>query len=309
VNEPGGRIRLWIQKKKVNSQMQTNMHKLLHVKSKKITDPAGREVEILEDIQASSIADACQCTVHDIYSEALKLGICPYRYLRNREAISLREQLRLAKSRVAVVGVGGLGGHVILLLSRLGIGTLVVVDYDVFDETNLNRQALSNMETLGKPKPEAAVATVSSINPGVKVIPCQVRLDSSNAPEILTGSNVVVDALDNVQDRFLLEQTAKKLEIPLVHGALAGFEGQVMTIFPEDPGLKHLYRNEGASGDKSKSPESVLGVPTLTPSLIATLEAMEVVKIILKKGKTFRNTMAHVDLETGQINEFTFEKK
>ena len=86
----------------------------------------------------------------------------------------------------------------------MGIGTLVVVDYDVFDETNLNRQALSSMETLGKPKPEAAAATVNSINPGVKVVPCQVKLDSSNTPEILTGSNVVVDALDNVRDRFLL---------------------------------------------------------------------------------------------------------
>ena len=293
----------------MNSEMQTNVHKLLYEKAKKIFDPAGREVEVLEDFQAASIADACQCTVHDVYSQALTLGICPYRYLRNREAISLKEQLRLAKSRVAVIGAGGLGGQVILLLARMGIGTLVVVDYDVFDETNLNRQALSSMETLGKQKPEAAAATVSSINPGVKVIPCQVKLDSSNAPEILTGANVVVDALDNVQDRFLLERTTKKLGIPLVHGALAGFEGQVMTIFPDDPGLKHLYRNEGAGGDKSKRPESILGVPTLTPALIATLEAMEVLKIILKREKIFRNTMVHVDLETGQINEFTFEKK
>jgi len=293
----------------MNSEMQTNVHKLLYEKAKKIFDPAGREVEVLEDFQAASIADACQCTVHDVYSQALTLGICPYRYLRNREAISLKEQLRLAKSRVAVIGAGGLGGQVILLLARMGIGTLVVVDYDVFDETNLNRQALSSMETLGKQKPEAAAATVSSINPGVKVIPCQVKLDSSNAPEILTGANVVVDALDNVQDRFLLERTTKKLGIPLVHGALAGFEGQVMTIFPDDPGLKHLYRNEGAGGDKSKRPESILGVPTLTPALIATLESMEVLKIILKREKIFRNTMVHVDLETGQINEFTFEKK
>lgn len=293
----------------MNSEMQTNVHKLLYEKAKKIFDPAGREVEVLEDFQAASIADACQCTVHDVYSQALTLGICPYRYLRNREAISLKEQLRLVKSRVAVIGAGGLGGQVILLLARMGIGTLVVVDYDVFDETNLNRQALSSMETLGKQKPEAAAATVSSINPGVKVIPCLVKLDSSNAPGILTGSNVVVDALDNVQDRFLLERITKKLGIPLVHGALAGFEGQVMTIFPDDPGLKHLYRNEGAGGDKSKRPESILGVPTLTPALIATLEAMEVLKIILKREKIFRNTMVHVDLETGQINEFTFEKK
>jgi molybdopterin/thiamine biosynthesis adenylyltransferase len=292
----------------MNSKLQTNSRGLLHERSKRITDPAGREVEILEDIQAASIADACQCTVHDIYSEALALGICPYRYLRNREAISLQEQLRLAQSRVAVIGAGGLGGHVILLLARMGIGTLVVVDYDVFDETNLNRQALSSMETLGKPKPEAAAATVSSINPGVKVIPCQVKLDPSNAPEILAGSDVAVDALDNVQDRFLLERTTKKLGIPLIHGALAGFEGQVMTIFPNDPGLKHLYRNEGAGGDKSKRPESILGVPTLTPSLIATLEAMEVLKIILKREKILRNTMIHVDLETGQINEFLLKK-
>jgi molybdopterin/thiamine biosynthesis adenylyltransferase len=292
----------------MNSKLQINIRGLLHERSKSITDPAGREVEILEDIQAASIGDACQCTVHDIYSEALTLGICPYRYLRNREAISLKEQIRLAKSRVAVIGAGGLGGHVILLLARMGIGTLVVVDYDVFDETNLNRQALSSMEALGKPKPEAAAATVSSVNPGVKVIPCQVKLDSSNAPEILTGSNVVVDALDNVQDRFLLERTTKKLGIPLVHGALAGFEGQVMTIFPDDPGLKHLYRNEGAGGDKSKRPESILGVPTLTPSLIATLEAMEVLKIILKRENIFRKTMVHVDLETGQIDKFSLKK-
>jgi len=290
----------------MNSEIQINIRELIYAKSKKITDPAGREVEILEDAQASKVAEECHSTLHNIYIEAMTLGICPYRYIRNREAVSLQEQLRLAKSRVAVIGAGGLGGQVILLLARMGIGTLVVVDYDVFDETNLNRQALSSMETLGKPKPEAAVATVSSINPGVKVIPCQGKLDSSNAPEILKGSNVVVDALDNVQDRFLLERTTKKLGIPLVHGALAGFEGQVMTIFPDDPGLKHLYRNEGAGGDKSKRPESILGVPTLTPSLIATLEAMEVLKVILKREQIFRNIMVHVDLETGQINRFTF---
>ncbi len=292
----------------MNSEKQINIRELLHGKSKKITDPAGRQVEVLEDTQARKVAEECHSTLHNIYIEALTLGICPYRYLRNREAISLEEQLGLAKSRVAVIGAGGLGGHVILLLARMGIGTLVVVDYDVFDETNLNRQTLSSMETLGKPKSEAAAVAVNSINPGVKVIPCRVKLDSSNALEILTGSNVVVDALDNVQDRFVLERTTKKLGIPLVHGALAGFEGQVMTIFPDDPGLKHLYRDEGAGGDKSKRPESILGVPTLTPSLIATLEAMEVLKIILKRERIFRNTMVHVDLETGQINEFTFEK-
>ena len=293
----------------MSSEIQTRIRKQLYEKTKKIADPAGRKVEILEDAQALKLAEECQTTVSNVYAEALALGIYPYRYLRNREAISLGEQLRLLTSRVAVIGAGGLGGHVILLLARLGIGTLVVVDYDVFDETNLNRQALSNMETLGKSKSEVAVRTVRSINPGVRVIPNTVKLDSSNASDILTGSDVAVDALDNVPDRFVLERTTKKLGIPLVHGALAGFEGQIMTIFPDDPGLQHLYRDGGSSEDKANRPESVLGVPTLTPSLIASLEAMEVLKIVLKRGKIFRHTMAHVDLETGQMNEFVFEKR
>ncbi|MBW1852454.1 MAG: HesA/MoeB/ThiF family protein [Deltaproteobacteria bacterium] len=205
------------------------------------------------------------------------------------------------------MGAGGLGGQVILLLARLGIGSLVVIDFDVFDDTNLNRQALCSETALNKSKAEQAVAVVGSINRGVEVAAHQVKLDPSNAFEILTGSDVVVDALDNLSDRFILEKATKSLGIPLVHGALAGFEGQLMTIFPDDPGLKQLYGNERAKENKSMSPEAVLGVPGITPSLIATLQAMEVFKIILKRGKVFRNVMMHVDLENGELNEFIIE--
>jgi molybdopterin/thiamine biosynthesis adenylyltransferase len=293
----------------MSSGIGNKMQELLRKRAKKITDPAGREVEILEDAQATAVADQCASTVHDVYIEALTLGICPYRYVRNREIISVKDQLHLAKTRVVVIGAGGLGGQVILLLGRMGIGQLTVVDYDVFDETNLNRQALSGERSLGKSKSQTAVETIGFINPGIKVIPYEVKLDSSNASEILAGADVVVDALDNVPDRLLLERETKRLGIPLVHGALAGFEGQVMTIFPEDPGLKHLYGREVGHIDKSKSPESVMGVPTLTPSLIATLQAMEVLKIVLGRGRVFRNAMLYVDLETGQISEFSFEGK
>ncbi|MBW1806263.1 MAG: HesA/MoeB/ThiF family protein [Deltaproteobacteria bacterium] len=239
----------------------------------------------------------------------MELGFYPYRYLRNRETISLEEQLKLLRSRVAVVGAGGLGGNVVLLLARLGIGQLVVVDQDAFDETNLNRQALCHVTSLGKSKSREAAETVSSINPGVNVLPYQKKLDISNASEMLTGSDVVVDALDNIPDRFTLEEACKKLGIPLVHGALAGFEGQIMTIFPGDPGLKHLYGNGNTGSDRAKSPESVLGVPAPTPSLIATIQVMEVIKIILNRGKILRNIMLHVDLETGEMNKFVFDKK
>jgi len=291
----------------VDSGTQMDVKKRIHDASEMTTDPAGREVLILKDEQALRIAGECDCKAHDVYTMALKEGICPYRYIRNRESISLEEQLRMAEFRVAIVGAGGLGGNVILLLARLGIGYLVVVDQDVFDETNLNRQALCSQRSLGKPKCEEAVLAVGSINPGTQVFPHRLKLDRSNAVETLAGCDLVVDALDNVQDRLVLEEAAKELGIPFVHGALAGFEGQLMTIFPGDPGLKQLYGNEGSDLDRSKRPEAVLGVPALMPSLVATFQSMEALKIILGRGKTFRKAMVHVDLETGQMDKFSFE--
>lgn len=291
----------------VKNDQPKGPHGLSHVlrlRSRKVKDPAGRETMVLEDRQAFEIASEYRCRVYDIYLELLGMGICPYRYLRNREALSLQDQLTLARSCVSVVGAGGLGGHVILLLARLGVGHLIVVDRDIFDETNLNRQALCNEKTLGKSKAEEAAAAVGSINPGVLVTSYPIQLDSSNAEGMLTGSDAVVDALDNVPDRLMLETAVKKLGLPLVHGALAGFEGQLMTIFPDDPGMNLLYKGESVNENRAKSPEAILGVPALMPSLIATLQAMEVLKIILKRGRVFRKTILHLDLELGEMNEF-----
>ncbi len=222
--------------------------------------------------------------LHEIYREALRLGVYPYRYIRNMDILSAAEQLRLAESRVAVVGAGGLGGQVILLLARVGVGTLVVVDCDLFDETNLNRQALCVEETLGEPKARAAAEAVAAINPGVRVIPHQVRLNADVIDGILAGCDVVVDGLDNVPDRLLLQDAAGRLGIPMVHGALAGFEGRIMTVFPGDAGVKQLY-GEAASGADPERPEAVLGVPAVTAALIGTFQAMEVLKILLKRGE------------------------
>lgn len=279
---------------------------LIREKSRKIKDPAGRTAMVLEDIHAEEIVETLGCSVHEVYIEALRLGISPYRYLRNRDSISIKEQLELAESQISVVGAGGLGGQVILLLARAGIGHLIVVDSDAFDETNLNRQALSSTLSLGRSKAEEAAGMVHSINPGVKVTPYRVRINSTNAGKMLAGSDVVVDALDNVPDRLMLEREAKRLKTPLVHGALAGFGGQLMTVFPDDTGLKLLYRDEGMKRVDQKSPEAILGVPTVTPAIIGALEVMEVLKIILKRGTVFRNTMVYVDLDIGELNRFTF---
>ncbi len=283
---------------------KSRLPELIQERSIEMTDPAGRQVQIIEDNQALILADKCRCSIHNIYLEALNLRIYPYRYLRNKDAITLDEQIILAKSKVAIIGAGGLGGHVILSLARLGIGHLVIIDRDVFDESNLNRQALSTTESIGFSKSESAARITGWINPGVIITPFLVKIETSNIDGMLDGVNAVVDALDNISDRFVLEKSAKKLKIPMVHGAVAGFEGQVMTIFPDDPGLKSLYGSDQEERDKSKSPEAILGVPTIAPSYVSTLQTMEVLKIILKRGNLFRNTMVHVDLETGQFNKF-----
>ena len=290
----------------MDQDTEKGLHGRIREKAISIIDPAGRPVQVLKDHDVLAIADEYKWSVRDVYCEMLKKGFYPYRYIRNLDAISPEEQLKLAESKIAVIGAGGLGGNVILLLARVGIGSLAVVDQDVFDETNLNRQALCNVNTLGMPKAYAAVSAIAVVNPGVKIFPHRIKLDASNCEGILAGSDVIVDALDNVPDRFLLEGAARKLGIPLVHGTLAGFEGWIMTIFPGDPGLKNIYGANEAKHIDRESPQAVLGVPGVTPFLIAAFQAMEVLKILLGRGNIFRDRMIHIDLERGCVNEFFF---
>jgi len=288
-------------------ETKTALEKLIQNKARRIKDLVGRDVHILDEVHADSIARDLGQTLLDVYRATLGLGIFPRRYLRNRDSLSLQDQLKLAESRVAIVGAGGLGGTVIQLLGRIGIGRLTVVDCDVFDETNLNRQVFCTRDWVGRPKALAVQEQMKAINPAVEVHAHILRLDSSNGPEILAGCRVVVDALDNVKDRLTLEALAKSLGIPFVHGALAGFEGQLMTVFPEDPGLKQIYGSGDESGDAANRPEFLLGVPSITPSIVATLEAMEVLKILLNRGTPFRNKMVYIDLERGEWSQFSFQ--
>ena len=296
------------------------MEKLTMYNSDKITqetiqntvtlpDQTGRERVVIKEQQAIDIATAHNVSIHDIYLIALKKNIIPYRYIRNLGSFTINDQLRLMESKVSIIGAGGLGGEVIILLARLGIGNLVVIDYDVFDETNLNRQALCSIDAIGKSKAETAKEIVARINPAVKVTTFHSRLDNSNAETVLTGSDAIVDALDNVSDRFILEEYAKKFNIPLVHGAVAGFEGQIMTIFPNDTGMENIYGRMKRSARPEKSPVSILGVPAVTPAIIASYQVIEVIKIILKKEGLLRNTLAYMDLSKGETRKLKFKEE
>lgn len=213
------------------------------------------------------------------------------RYLRNMDMLSLEENESLRKCKVCVVGCGGLGGNVIEMLARLGIGYITAIDGDVFEETNLNRQILSTMDNFGQNKALAAKLRVNEINPDVIVNSVNSHISEENYVDILKGHDVIVDAVDDIKTRFSLQHFAKELNIPLVHGAISGWFGQVSTIMPNDNTLNLIYKS-------SEKLENKLGNPSFTPALVAAIEVSEVVKLLIKRGEILRYKLLLIDTYT-----------
>lgn len=234
----------------------------------------------------------------------LESGLLPARYQRNRDAIPAQGQLILFGSQVAVIGCGGLGGYVIEQLARLGVGRIVAVDPDYFEEHNLNRQLLSSVANLGSPKAAAAAQRVSEINPAVTLEPLQTAFSRDNGSQILAGSMVAVDALDNVGSRLELAATCDELKIPLVHGAIAGWYGQVATQFPSDGTLQDIYR----SWTSGTGVERQLGNPAFTPALVASLQAAEACKLLLGLGHPLKGRKLMIDLMHMEIDELALTR-
>ena len=223
---------------------------------------------------------------------AMEAGVLPLRYLRNVGSIGVTGQARLLRSRAAVIGAGGLGGYIVEGLARMGVGEIVVIDGDTFAEHNLNRQLLCTEAGLGSPKAEVAAARATQVNGAVRVVPHCVFFDQSNADSLLAGVEVVVDALDNIPARLLAQATADRLAIPLIHGAIAGFYAQVMSIYPGDLGLRRFYRSDSAP---ERGIEVVLGNPAATPMLCAALQVHEAIKALLGVGTPLRDRMLTID--------------
>ena len=201
------------------------------------------------------------------------------RYLRNQDAISDAEQEILAQKCVLVVGCGGLGGYVIECLARIGVGHMRVVDNDVFDESNLNRQLLSSSMNLGRPKTLAARQRAMAINPLVEIEAYQTKFTAENAPELVAGCDIAIDALDNIPSRLLLQQAAKTAGISLVHGAVAGWMGRVSVIQPGYDLFSQLYPAQ----TEIQGEEMERGALSFTVSLTASFQAAETVKLLLEK--------------------------
>ena len=243
-------------------------------------------------------------TLAEVEKVALERGILPARYQRNRKALTITDQLTLFRSSVAVIGCGGLGGYVIEELARLGVGRIVVVDPDVFEEHNMNRQLFSSPANLGQAKVQAAAARINEINPAVTLVPIQTALSAENGADLLAGCQVVVDALDSIQVRLELADVCAGLNIPLVHGAIAGWYGHVTTQHPGDDTLQTIYR----SWKTGKGVEETLGNPSFTPAMVASLEVAEVCKLLVGQGTTLRGRQLMIDLFSMEIHIINIEE-
>jgi molybdopterin-synthase adenylyltransferase len=237
-------------------------------------------------------------TERDVEIAALRKQIMPVRYQRNFGTIGWEGQIKLLESTAAVIGAGGLGGYIVEALARMGIGSLTIVDGDVFEAHNLNRQILCTEDVIGAGKAACAAARVQEVNSAVQTRAVTAWASAENLPEILQGANVVVDALDSLPVRFVLQDAAAALGIPMVHGAIAGYVAQVMTIMPGDRGLKDIY---GEGELPQKGIEVFLGNPAATPMLCAACQTQEVIKLLTGTGELLRNRLLMIDSECWDV--------
>lgn len=214
-------------------------------------------------------------------------------FQRNIGALTLQEQELLATKKVFIAGCGGLGGFAAEYCVRLGIGGIVVCDKDNFDESNLNRQRFCDIYSIGQPKSAVLREKLLDINPTVKINSISDEINSSNATQLIEGCDVVIDALDNIESRLILEKACAKQNIVLVFGAVRGWTGQVSTVFPNDFTLAELYSR--ANEDEKPS------VLVFTPAIISGLQVCEAINVLLNKPK-LRKKLLTVDLE-----DFTFQ--
>ena len=194
------------------------------------------------------------------------------RYARNIPALTEAECERLKGRRVLVVGCGGLGGHIIDELARIGIGSIRVVDGDVFEKSNLNRQLLSDTEHLGCSKALTAAAHIARVNPEVAVEAAAEFLTEANAPALIAGCDIVMDALDNVQSRRILASACEAAGIPYVYGAIQGWVAQAAISMPHERLMEKLFPTEIEILDKS--------VLSFTPALCASMQTALCVKLL-----------------------------
>jgi molybdopterin/thiamine biosynthesis adenylyltransferase/rhodanese-related sulfurtransferase len=216
-------------------------------------------------------------------------------------------QERLLNAKVLLLGAGGLGCPAAMYLAAAGVGTIGLVDADVVDTSNLQRQVLHSNSRVGMAKVDSAEQFINDLNPDVKVVKFQERLSSDNVDRIFEGFDVIVDGCDNFPTRYLVNDASLKHKIPVVHGSIFRFDGQVTTFVPfEGPCYRCLYPEPPPAHLAPSCAEA--GVLGILPGVVGTLQATEAIKLVLGKGEPLNGRLLQYDSMTMNFRTFKLRR-
>lgn len=216
-------------------------------------------------------------------------------------------QRRLLAAKVLVVGAGGLGSPAAYYLAAAGVGTLGILDHDVVDVSNLQRQILHGVDRIGADKADSAAATLRRLNPDIEILALTEHLDAGNVLELASGYDVIVDGTDNFPARYLLNDAAMHLRVPVVHGSVIRFEGQATVVVPyRGPCYRCLFPLPPPPEVSPSCAEA--GVLGAVPGVIGSIEAVEAVKLVLGVGDPLVGRLLVYDGLTGEMRAFAVDR-
>jgi len=267
-------------------------------------DCLGDSQLVIEDDALLGWAQSNRISPRDAQIEAIQRRIIPLRYAKNLHSLTLAEQRRICESRVLICGCGGLGGVLINLLARAGMGTLRLVDGGVFVPSHLNRQWLCDTPALSRPKAEVAGGRVPSINPLIAVEVFPTLMDENNVDSLVEGMDLVIDALDDLAGHFLLAETAKRMEVPFIYAAATGWWGQLSTFLPGSfMDMHSIYGYE----EEPDEPDEVMGVLAPAPAVIGGLAAFEAIRLLAGRNSAYADQLCYLDGESGRLEVIHLE--
>ena len=221
--------------------------------------------------------------------------------------VGIEGQRLINKSRILVIGAGGLGSPVLLYLAAAGVGEIGIIDDDIVDLSNLQRQIIHAESNIGTSKVESAKAQILSINSTIKVTTWNTRLSPDNAQEILTGWDIVIDGTDNIPTRYLVDDICKLNQIPWIYGSIYRFEGQASVFnFEGGPCYRDLFPEPPPSNSIPSCAEG--GVFGVLPGVIGSIQATEAIKIIINKGQSLSGKLLIYDAESMTFKSLKYSK-
>lgn len=216
------------------------------------------------------------------------------RYEKNTGIISDETYKNLKRMNILIIGAGGLGGYLANSLARIGVKSITIVDYDVFDQSNLNRQLFSTSKNIGESKVEVLKDELLQINPDLKIKTLSCKYDESFNKSHFKNIDFCFDAVDNIEARLTLERDCSYHNIPLIHGAIAGWYGQFGIVMPNTNILHDIYKNQIVG----QGIEKILKSPTFIPPIVANMMVVEFIKLISNSEEALINKVFYIDLLT-----------